>query len=169
MASKLFKHVLGTIELLEGTNYATWKRQCGRVLKGIKAWKIVLGEEQPPNNPIGFAAAAVAERSVYNDYCTRHDQASAIISGSCCKDVQIKIEAIDDPAEMWTAIAREMDETSTLVGQMTLLRKFHALSTWEPLKPYPMPNSKIRGGRQVPVEAGLLPPTGGQESARGNR
>lgn len=138
MASKPFKHALGTIELLEGTNYATWKRQCGRVLKGIKAWKIVLGEEQPPNNPIGFAAAAVAERAVYNDYCTRRDQASAIISGSCCNDVQIEIEAIDDPAEMWTAIARKMDETSTVVGRMTLLRKFHALRpvVGEPISTY---------------------------------
>jgi hypothetical protein len=127
MTSKPYKHALGTIELLESTNYATWKRQCGRVLKGIKAWQIVLGEEQPPNNPVGFGAAAVAEQAVYSDYTTRRDQASAIISGSCCNEVQIQIEEIDDPAEMWTTIARKMDATSTVVGRMTLLRKFHAL------------------------------------------
>jgi hypothetical protein len=127
MTSKPYKHALGTIELLEGTNYATWKRQCGRVLKGIKAWQIVLGEEQPPNNPVGFAAAAVAERAIYTDYTTRRDQASAIICGSCCNEVQIQIEEIDNPAEMWTTIARKMDATSTVVGRMTLLRKFHAL------------------------------------------
>jgi hypothetical protein len=127
MTSKPYKHALGTIELLEGTNYATWKRQCGRVLKGIKAWRIVLGEERPPNNPVGFTAAAIAERALYTDYTTRRDQASAIISGSCCNEVQIQIEEIDDPAEMWTTIARKMDATSTVVGRMTLLRKFHAL------------------------------------------
>jgi hypothetical protein len=75
----------------------------------------VLGEEQPPNNPVGFAAAAVAERTLYTDYTTRRDQASAIISGSCCNEVQIKIEEIDDPVEMWITIARKMDATSTVV------------------------------------------------------
>jgi hypothetical protein len=127
MTSKPYKHALGTIEILEGANYATWKRQCARVLKGIKAWNIVLGEEQPPNNPVGYNAAAVAERAVYDGYMTRRDQASAIISGSCCNEVQIQIEDIDDPAEMWTMIATKRDATSTIVGRMTLLRKFHAL------------------------------------------
>jgi len=64
MTSKPYKHPRGTIELLEGTNYTTWKRQCVRILKGIKAWKIVLGEEQPPNNPVGFAAAAITEQAI---------------------------------------------------------------------------------------------------------
>jgi len=65
MTLKPYKHPLGTIELLEGTNYATWKRQCVRVLKGIKAWKIVLGEEQQPNNPVGFTTAVIAEQAVF--------------------------------------------------------------------------------------------------------
>jgi len=127
MTSKPYKHALGTIEILEGANYATWKRQCSCILKGIKAWRIVLGEEPVPNNPAGFGAAAVAERAVYDSYTTRRDQASAIISGSCCHEVQIQIEEIDDPALMWTTIARKMDVTSTVVGRMTLIWKFHAL------------------------------------------
>jgi len=120
------------------TNYATWKRQCVRILKGIKAWEIVLGEEQPPNNPVGFAAAAVAKRAIYDGYIIRHDQASAIISGSCCNEVQIEIEEIGDPAEMWAAIPRKMDVTSTVVGRMTLFRKFHALRpvAGEPISTY---------------------------------
>jgi len=120
MTSKPYKHRLGSIELLEGTNYAIWKRQCVRILKGIKAWNIVLGEEQPPNNPVAFAAAAIAERAVYDSYITRRDEASAIISGCCCNEVQIEIEEIDDPVEMWAAIARKVDATSTVVGRMTL-------------------------------------------------
>jgi len=115
MTSKPYKHRLGSIELLEDTNYATWKRQCVRILKGIKAWNIVLGEEQPPNNPVGFVAVAVAERAVYDSYITRCNEASTIISGSCCNDIQIVIEEIDDPMEMWTAIARKMDATSAVV------------------------------------------------------
>jgi len=120
MTSKPYKHRLGSIELLEGTNYATWKRQCVCILKGLKAWNIVLGEEQPPNNPVGFATAAVAERAVYDSYITRCDEASAIISGSCCNEVQIEIDEINYPVEMWAAIARKMDATSTVVGRMSL-------------------------------------------------
>jgi hypothetical protein len=138
MTSKPFKHPLGTIELLESTNYATWKRQCSGVLKGIKAWRIVLGEEQQPNNPVGFTSPAVAERAVYNDYMTRRDQASAIISGSCCNKVQVYVEEIDDPAEMWTVLATRMDAAGTVVGRMTLRRKFHALRpvAGEPINTY---------------------------------
>jgi len=120
MTSKPYKHRLGSIELLEGTNYATWKRQCVCILKGLKAWNIVLGEEQPPNNPVGFATAAVAERAVYDSYITRCDEASAIISGSYCNEVQIEIDEINYPVEMWAAIARKMDATSTVVGRMSL-------------------------------------------------
>jgi hypothetical protein len=127
MSEKPYKHALGVIELLNATNYAIWKRQCGRVLKGIRAWNIVLGEEQQPNNPVGFTSAAVAERSIYNDYVQRREQASAIICGSCCNEVQIHVEEIDDPAEMWTVLAARMDAAGTVVGRMTILRKFHAL------------------------------------------
>jgi hypothetical protein len=127
MSEKPYKHALGVIELLNATNYAIWKRQCGRVLKGIRAWNIVLGEEQQPNNPAGFTSAAVAERSIYNDYVQRREQASAIICGSCCNEVQIHVEEIDDPAEMWTVLAARMDAAGTVVGRMTILRKFHAL------------------------------------------
>jgi len=138
MTSKPYKHALGTIEILDGAYYATWKRQCSRILKGIKAWRIVLGEEPVPNNPAGFGAAAIAERAVYDSYTTRRDQASAIISGSCCNEVHIQIEEIDDPAVMWTTIARKMDVTSTVVGCMTLLWKFHALRPieGEPISTY---------------------------------
>ena len=158
MSEKPYNHALGVIELLNTTNYAIWKRQCGRVLKGIRAWRIVLGEEQQPNNPVGFTAAAVAELSVYNDYMDRRKQASAIICGSCCNEVQVYVEDIDDPAEMWTVLAARMDAAGTVVGLMTLLRKFHALrpiagqpiNTYfsiagglpDPPKLYPTPGSK---------------------------
>jgi len=98
----------------------------------------VLGEEQEPNNPVGFGAAAVVERAVYSDYTTRRDQASAIISGSCCNEVQVHVEDIDDPAQMWTVLATRMDAAATVVGRMTLRRKFHALRpvTGDPINTY---------------------------------
>jgi hypothetical protein len=67
MTEKPDKHALGVIQLLETTNYVTWKRQCHRILEGIRAWTIFIGEEQEPNDPVIFTAAAVAERAVYNN------------------------------------------------------------------------------------------------------
>jgi len=92
MSEKPYKHALGTIELLHSTNYANWKRSCRRILEGIRAWAIVMGEELEPINPAGFAAAAVAERAVYIDFMNRRAQAAAIISGSCSNMVQVYLE-----------------------------------------------------------------------------
>lgn len=127
MTEKPYKHPLGVVDLLEATNYATWKRNCGRILEGIMAWAIVVGEEQEPNNPVGFAAAAVAERAVYNDYIQRRAQAAAIIYGSCSLNVKVHLDEVSNPAEMWTILAARMDAANTAVGRMTLFRKFHAL------------------------------------------
>jgi hypothetical protein len=138
MTDKPYKHALGVIELLQSTNYANWKRSCERILEGIRAWTIVEGEELAPNNPVGFAAAAVAERAVYIDYMNRRAQAAAIISGSCSNTVQVHLEGIRDPAEMWTILAARMDTASTVVGRMSLLRKFNALrpTAGEPINNY---------------------------------
>jgi uncharacterized membrane protein YgcG len=138
MSEKPYKHALGVIELLQSTNYANWKRSCRRILEGIRAWTIVVGEELVPNNPVGFAAAAVAERAVYIDYMNRRAQAAAIISGSCSNMVQVYLEEISNPAEMWTILAARMDTAGTVVGRMTLLRKFHSLrpTAGEPINSY---------------------------------
>jgi len=65
MSEKAYKHALGKINLHEATNYATWKQESKRILKAGMAWTIVIGEEEEPNNPVGYSAAAVAERAAY--------------------------------------------------------------------------------------------------------
>ena len=92
--------MLGTIELLKSTNYATWKRSCHRILEGILAWNIVTGQEVELNIPVGFNAAAVAERAVHTNYLDRRAHAAAIISGSCSQEVEIELEGVNDPAQM---------------------------------------------------------------------
>jgi len=138
MSEKPYKHALGVVDLLESTNYATWKRNCGRILQGIRAWSIVVGEEEEPNNPIGFTPAAVAERAVYNDYLQRQAQAAAIIYGSCSIMVKVHLDGINSPAEMWTILAARMDAASTAVGRMTLFRKFNTLrpTAGQPINTY---------------------------------
>jgi len=55
ITEKPFKHALGTIVLLNSTNYATWKADCEVVLYGIKAWKIVNEEEKEPEYSDGMS------------------------------------------------------------------------------------------------------------------
>jgi len=127
MSEKPYKHALGKINLLEATNYATWKQECKRILEAVMAWNIVIGEEEEPNNPVGYSAAAVAERAAYRDYAQRRAQAAAIIYGSCGATARAHIDETSDPAEMWTILAARMDGANNTVGRMTLCRKFSSL------------------------------------------
>jgi hypothetical protein len=54
----VFKHPLGIIALLNDPNYTSWKADCKQVLHGIKAWRIVMGEEGQPENHEGMTKAA---------------------------------------------------------------------------------------------------------------
>ena len=58
-AEKVVKHSLGTIALLNEMNYASWKEDCEQVLRRIKAWRIVMNEEEGPENPEGMTKAAI--------------------------------------------------------------------------------------------------------------
>jgi len=127
MSEKPYKHALGKINLLEATNYATWKQECKRILEAVMAWNIVIGEEEEPNNPVGYSAAAVAERAAYRDYAQRRAQAAAIIYGSSCATARAHIDNTSDPAEMWTVLGARMDGANNTVGRMTLYRAFSAL------------------------------------------
>ena len=138
MSEKPYKHVLESIELLKSTNYTKWYRNCCRILEGTHAWNIITGEEVEPNAPVGFNAATIAEQAVHTNYLERRAQAAAIISGSCSEEVQIELEGIHDPAEMWTVLADRMEAVSTTVGPMMLLRKFRDLkpTIGEPIHSY---------------------------------
>ena len=56
---KVFKHPLGTITLLDDTNYASWNADCEQVLPGIQAWRIVTEDEAEPKNPKGITKATI--------------------------------------------------------------------------------------------------------------
>jgi hypothetical protein len=122
-----FKHTLGSIALLNSTNYATWKADCEQILYGIKAWKIVVEEEEEPENPDGYSNAAIRQRRAHEDYTTRRAQAGAIICGSCSASVNSYHNKIKDPVRMWKVLAERMDTASTAIGCLTLFRKFSQL------------------------------------------
>jgi len=124
---KVFKHPLGTITLLNDTNYASWKADCEQVLHEIKAWRVVMGEEGEPENPEGITKAAIHGRRAYEDYTTRRARAGAIIYGSCSPEVKTHLNQVRDPARMWEILTEEMDTANTTVGRLTLFRQFSLL------------------------------------------
>jgi len=87
-------------------------------------WDIMTGQEVQPNAPIGFNATTIAEHAVHINYLGCQAHTAAIISGSCLQEVEIELESINDPSQMWTILAARMDLVGTAVGRMILLRKF---------------------------------------------
>jgi len=125
-----FKHTLGVINLLNMTNYATWKEDCIQVLQGIMAWDIVMEVEAEPDEPEdheNFAKEAVLQRKAYKDYLQRKSQATAIIYGSCSSAVKVYIKGMRDPVKMWKELEDRTNGAISSVGRMTLFRKFTAL------------------------------------------
>jgi len=126
-AEKVFKRSLGTIALLNYANYASWKEDCEQVLHGIKAWRIVMNEEEEPENPEGMTKAAIHGRKAYEDFTTRRAQAGAIIYGSCSPGAKTHLKGVRDPARMWELLKENMDTANTKVGRLTLFREFSQL------------------------------------------
>jgi hypothetical protein len=125
-----FKHSLGVINLLNMTNYATWKEDCIQVLQGIPAWDIVMEVEAEPDEPEdyeSFAKEAVLERKEYKDYLQCKSQATAIIYGSCSSSVKVYIKRMRDPVKMWKELEVRVNGANFSVGRMTLFRKFSVL------------------------------------------
>jgi len=124
---KVFKHPLGTITLLNDTNFASWKADCEQVLHGIKAWRIVMEEEVEPENPEGMTIAAIQGRKAYENFTTRKAQAGAIIYGSCSPEAKTHLNQVTDPVRMWQILTEQMDTAMTTVGRLTLFRQFSQL------------------------------------------
>jgi len=124
---KVFKHPLGTIALLNDTNYTCWKADCEQVLHGIKAWGIIIEEEEEPENPKGMSMADIHECKTYEDFTTWRAQAGAIIYGSCSPEVKTHLNQVKDPVRMWEILTEQMDTANTTVGRRTLFRQFSQL------------------------------------------
>ena len=126
-AEKVFKRSLGTIALLNDANYASWKADCEQVLHGIKAWRIVMNEEEEPENPEGMTKAAIHGRKAYEDFTTRRAEAGAIMYRSCSPGAKTHLKGVRDPAKMWELLKEDMDTANTKVGRLTLFREISQL------------------------------------------
>ena len=101
---EFYKANHGTFEKLNKLNYIDWRANVTAILKSLKAFKIVNGEEQPP----------IAGRpAVLADYEARRAEAETLIRFSVSEKIRQRITRLDDPAEMWTILKTEFDSSSS--------------------------------------------------------
>jgi hypothetical protein len=129
----------GSLKKLNELNYVKWQSDLKIVLRSMRAYKIVTGEEvEPP------AANNNAARLALESFQTRQALAATAIQFSCGDSVQHHIEGMeDDPKEMWDTLKARLNTTATHVGRTTIHNSFFNSrpvegNSKEPHTPYPM-------------------------------
>jgi hypothetical protein len=121
----VFKHAKGSFDRLTTSNYTSWSKNMRRLLKSLRAWNIVAGDEEEPAAPAANASEKVTQK--YKDYLDRKDDAALCIYNACSTSVRVHIYDIDDPAEMWDKLAERLDAARTAVGRQGIYQKFLAM------------------------------------------
>ncbi|KAF8248597.1 hypothetical protein K440DRAFT_642183 [Wilcoxina mikolae CBS 423.85] len=106
----------GNVPLLTHLNYDTWVETMILVLESMRAYNIVTGEE-PEHQALDID---------YADWKSREAQAATSILLSCSLDVRTYLKGLRSPQMMWHTLTERLDNTTTLIGRTTLLRKFRA-------------------------------------------
>ena len=117
-----YKSTYGNFEKLNKLNYTSWRAKVTGVLRSLRAYKIVTGEEQVP--PEGNSAAA---RAAITDYDARYAQAETTIRLSVNDDIGERLEGVEDPVEMWEILKKEFDSTASEARRTKLAIDFHGL------------------------------------------
>jgi len=110
---------LGSFERLNTTNYSEWRINAKTMLDMMNAWKIVTGEEKMPTET--FLAHSTRAKSGKTDnsnlQCTidsfneRCKTAVALIHYSVITTIQRQLLHLQDPAEMWTILSNQFNNT----------------------------------------------------------
>jgi hypothetical protein len=119
---KFYKSTYGNFEKLNKLNYTSWRAKVTGVLRSLRAYKIVTGDEQAP--PHGNSVAA---RAAIADYDARYAQAETTIRLSVNDDIGEQLEGVEDPAEMWEILRKEFDSTASEARRMKLAIEFYGL------------------------------------------
>jgi hypothetical protein len=109
----------GTIECLNLTNYIDWKMNIKSILKSMKAWEIVTGEEKepietPPAHSTrarsGEADNANLQRAI-ESFRDRRNAAETLLRFSVNNTVQKQLRRMEDPAKMWVTLGNQFNRT----------------------------------------------------------
>ena len=80
-----FKHPKGSYERLIATNYPTWSNSTQYLLRALRAWSFVAGDEVAPVIPtagIGISSIAKAKKDL-EDFVQWREDAALVIYDSC--------------------------------------------------------------------------------------
>lgn len=131
-----FKHPKGSYERLNATNYATWKNSTRRLLRALRAWSIVTGEEVAPSLPAAgnYPTSLIAKKN-HDEFLQRQEDAALVIYNSCGASLRSYIDQIDDPKVMWDTLDKQLNTANSAVGRQAIFRQFMELK--------PSPNEAI--------------------------
>ena len=98
-ASETYRSKYGDAPKLNTTNYHAWSTALMYILRAAQAWRIVIGEEQPPEAPRNTASAIQERYEEKRDkFNVRYDIAAATLYHSCTSTVQPYITGDSNPA-----------------------------------------------------------------------
>jgi len=139
--SKQDYHVtsLGSFERLNTTNYIVWRINAKTMLDTMNAWEIVTGEEKMPTetSPAHSTRAKSGEADASNlqhaidSFNERRKAAVALIRYSVITTIQRQLLLLQDPAEMWTMLNNQFNNTYSQTQ-----RSLHA-SNLHTVRPHP--------------------------------
>ena len=124
-----FKHPKGSYERLNAVNYPTWSNSTRRLLRALRAWSIVAGEEVTPTIPppgTGLSGVAKAKKNL-EDFQQRQEDAALVIYNSCSASLRSYIDKIDDPKTMWDTLDKQLNTAKSAVGRQAIFRQFMEL------------------------------------------
>ena len=124
-----FKHPKGSYERLNATNYPTWSNSTRRLLRALRAWSIVAGDEVAPVIPtagIGLSGIAKAKKDL-EDFVQRREDAALVIYNSCSATLRSYIDKIDDPKTMWDTLDKQLNTAKSAVGRQAIFWQFMEL------------------------------------------
>jgi hypothetical protein len=112
----------GPLQVLNGLNYEAWFRALRLVLLSISGLDIVLGNELPPP-----PATNATQRTAVTDFRERSGQAAALIYNSCKEEIQVYLDEMTCPREMWAFLKQKYHAASDPVRRQAVARQFRSM------------------------------------------
>jgi len=115
----LHKTKWGNIEHLNLINYIDWKMNVTSILKSMKVWEIVTGEEMEPTETPLTHSTRVRSGEVDNanlqcaieNFKERRNDAETLLRFSVNNTIQKQLRCIEDPAKMWITLGNQFNRT----------------------------------------------------------
>jgi len=118
---EMYKSIYGSFEKLSSDNYDTWKPCISTILSAMLALKIVTGEEDEDDLPIGNTRPNIAKRASYEK---RQALATTAILLSCTPEVRIHLSSITNAKAMWDTLAEQLSSSSSFGRRVTISKNF---------------------------------------------